>query len=305
MASPMFLKQKGKAPIFTLSTSKAGSRGFMILAYAIVKFLEWKSLSRPRAGECYKKPLLDFLPGKELEAITLDDIVNYAHQVKERYSQTSYSYRMTILRGFIKYWYDRGVINLRPSLIEIPRYRMNPYKAVSELDFHVMDDFLDTEPDNFANQQKRLIIRFLWETGVRVSELCELQYRNLESCKCLIYNKKNFRQDWIFWSELTQILLDNFLTERKKYNGTSLFSTYEGDMSIRAVQRFIREICVQLNLPHYVAHSFRHGRAHYILKKGGDVKSIQSVLRHTNPVSSFRYLHLSEQETGDRARKFL
>ena len=238
----------------------------------------------------------------------MEDIVEYKNKIKTTYSETSCSYNVGIVKGFLKYWFEEGVVKINPERIKVPRFRINPYHAVIDLEFHMFDDFLDTEPDNFANLQRRLIIRFLWETAVRVSELCEIEWADIDTSRnsLLIDTKKNEQKRWIFWSTITHQLLTKFIQQRRQYNGKTLFVTIEGPMTPKCIQRMLHSICKTLGITkHIVPHGFRHGRAHHIIKQGGSVVDVQHILGHKNPLSSHRYLNWNEQEVRERAEYFL
>ena len=52
-------------------------------------------------------------------------------------------------------------------------------------------------------------------------------------------------------------------------------------------------------------HSFRHGKAHYVLDNGGDIHDVQAVLRHRNLNSSLNYTQLNRKKYLKTAGKFL
>ena len=52
-------------------------------------------------------------------------------------------------------------------------------------------------------------------------------------------------------------------------------------------------------------HSFRHGKANYILDQGGSVRDVSALLRHVKPESSFQYMQLSKKRYEDVARRYL
>jgi integrase len=54
-------------------------------------------------------------------------------------------------------------------------------------------------------------------------------------------------------------------------------------------------------------HSFRHGKAHEMMRMGAGVKEIASVLGHseTNPRAAFQYLRLNEEESLAVAKRYV
>lgn len=279
----------------------------MDLSHAIFVYLEWKEVDRPAAGRYYKKPLLDFAEhvGKHLEAVAMGDIMLFKKFISGKFAPSTCWYYVTVLRGFLTYWQEEGIVTMNVRRISLPRFRLNPYHAVTEEEFDLIDGYLETEPENFANRQKRLIVRLLWETGLRVSELCGIKHGNIQSGKVQVDTEKNDLRRWVFWSAETSQLLETFLAERRKYLGHTLFTTTNGAMNPKCVQRMVKDVTARLGIGNVVPHSFRHGKAHRILRKGGSLVDVQHILGHKNVLSTQRYTQWEPTELSERAERFL
>ncbi len=245
---------------------------------------------------------------KRLEEITMDDLLGFQIWVQGKSKPATAAYAIIVLKNFFRFWNNRGVTHLALDEVRPPKFIPEPYHAVSELDFHMLDDFLATEPENFANTQKRLIIRLLWETGARIGELAKLNWPEVnqpEAC-CQIVTEKGNKKDWIFWSEETHRLLLKHIEQRQKYLGNWLFATYEGRMTARTIQRFLKKLGDNLGFDYELSpHCFRHGKAIFMEKNGADLLDIQTILRHKDPKSSLRYLIFSKDRIKQKANKYL
>jgi site-specific recombinase XerD len=74
----------------------------------------------------------------------------------------------------------------------------------------------------------------------------------------------------------------------------------------RSIQRWITELTDLAMLDKKITpHSFRHGKANYILDQGGSVRDVSALLRHVKPESSFQYMQLSKKRYEDVARRYL
>ncbi len=285
---------------------------------AIVTYLEWKGIAHERASKAYIKPLhrlAEYL-NKKVSELTTDDVKKFLKYLKEELPKlstrgdwrTNFYFHTNVIRDFIKHWNDEGVCNVRPGIIEVPKYSFNPYPSVTIEEFEMMDDYLATEPDNFANLQKRMIIHFLWWTGVRVSELTDLRWTIINQSEqgLPIKNKKNGDIRYIFWPPQTHLLLLRFIRERKQFTGNSLLVTYLGKMHPRCVQRFLENLGKKLGITYHLSpHCFRQGWAKYRLEKGADLKLIKDGLGHTSYDSTDRYLILNYKLQRERAVKYL
>ena len=74
----------------------------------------------------------------------------------------------------------------------------------------------------------------------------------------------------------------------------------------RTIQRWINEVVKMTNLnKHLSPHCFRHSKAHRILDKSENVRDVQCVLGHKNPMSSFAYLGLNKERQLSVSEKYL
>ena len=133
---------------------------------------------------------------------------------------------------------------------------------------------------------------------------------NIEKCGAFIENKKNKNKRWIFWSTATNEVLKKYLPARKflQRNTRALFigrQVNNGALTTRSVERIIKFCCEGAGIKNIVPHSFRHGLAHNVLEKGGNIADIQKMLGHRSPLSSMKYLQYSDIEHERRAKMFL
>jgi len=252
--------------------------------------------------------------GKSEEDITIEDILKFKLWLQVRYSGKSVEYAMTIVHNYFYFLKLNNVNCINPALIKSPKARANSHQAVSPDDYQkilrVIDCFL---PQNeLCYLQTILIVRIPAETGVRVSELTSIVIDkiDLNVCGSLIENRKNRDKRWIYWSNRTNELLKKFLPVREhlKRDTRVLFvgNCINGKgISTRSVQRIIKTCCERAGVKNVVPHSFRHGTAHNILEKGGNVADVQKTLGHRSPISSMKYLQYSDKEHQRRAKMFL
>ena len=282
----------------------------------INKFIEWKATYAPRASVNYKSWLLrlDEEIKKPLEKIVLDDIVAFKNRLDSHYSPYTIQLAMVAVNNYFKFWRLQDVKCLQPELIKIPKTCAKSYQAVSPEEYEKLIKAIPSF--DFNSRRNNLMVRLLWETGVRVSELCDLDITDVdpEKAQAVIRTKKTDRKRQIFWSEETHRLLLEYLKERRIKNHSpalfigSHFSYTTKRLTTRAVQRMIKYFAERAGLEKKISpHSFRHGKAHSILAKGGTVKHIQAILGHSdkNPAASFVYLQFDNKEMEKYAKQYL
>lgn len=279
----------------------------------INQYLNWKASYTKSAANRYALHLyrLDKFCHKPLRDITVIDIVNFRNNLNLKYSPANVNYAMIIIKDFLGYYRKQGLIDIDPSLIRIKKVLTRSHYAITEEEYKKMLSVL--RDDELWNVQKKIVIRLLWETGVRVSELCALNISDMNSAepRALIVTKKGNREGWIFWSQETHQLVLKFLGVRLCTNQRPhLFMTEKGHNrpTTRTVERWISDTCTRSGIPKKITpHSFRHGKAHHIINQGGNVKDVQVLLRHseTNPIAAFSYLRMNSMEIEKRASLFL
>jgi site-specific recombinase XerD len=157
------------------------------------------------------------------------------------------------------------------------------------------------------NARNQAIILLLFESGMRVSELCQLRDNDIQiDRRQALVRAKGNRQRYVFWGEPAAAALRRYFRVRSGPVGGALIRgcssrnpggpmTRDGIRSL--IKRLAQEVGVQLpaNAP---VHWFRHGFAHAALDAGLDVSQVQQLLGHTSIKTTQIYL----QESPDRLR---
>lgn len=290
----------------------------MTIQKALQIYLNWKDSHTNVAYTRYKVRLEQFLqfisPKSCLEDISGDDVVDFHKSMETTYSKSTIAYSARILKNFFWFWHGRGETNLNPKEIIPIRFVSADKDIVTKHDFEDMDDLL--ENDNLEDLQKKLVLNLLWDTGMRISELLDIKLSDISSQKnnglrtSKIRSRKTMRYNLVVWGHKTNDLLNRYLGLRLCMEHSShdlLLNRKTGKtFTSRSVQRWIKDLAEMASIDKNITpHSFRHGKANYILEQGGNVRDVSAVLRHIRPESSFHYLQLSEERYIETAQKYL
>lgn len=282
----------------------------------IHRYLAWKAINTSRAPTAYKIHLNRFskiihkLPRK----ICFDDVSKFSEMMKIKFAESYRAYAITILKDFFKYGNSVGEMSINHELIKIPKFLPRRRVVVEKEDFKKMCESLNQW--EFYELQKLVIISMLWDSGMRISELCGLNLSDIETDKnyTQIITKKAKSFGWVMWSKETHKLLLRYIGIRICLNQRNeLFTATEKRcrrerVTRRTVQRWVRQICQCCGITKLITpHSFRHGKAHQMIKRGANVKEIQVILRHSedNPRAAFQYIRLDQKESLGIAGKYL
>jgi site-specific recombinase XerD len=205
---------------------------------------------------------------------------------------------------------------MNPALIRTPRISQKSHRAVTEAEYNKI---ISVIPSNeFLFLRDLVMIRILWDTGVRVSELCDLEITNIDENKnsAIISTKKNGKKRIIVWSKETHELLMKYMPIRlelhKIHKTTALFiGTEKGTgwslrLTARSVQRRLAFYVNRAGINEKITpHSFRHGWAHKRRDQNAPLAFIQRGLGHLNPISTFVYEQYCDNEFEQKAMNYL
>lgn len=228
--------------------------------------------------------------GKDPATVTFEDIQGFLLDKREKGTSaaTCNGYHSAI-RFFFRYvlhkpW-DEDIV---PRMIrEQPLPKVMPAEDIELL-------------LSFATQLKyKAIISLLYGSGLRVSEVVNLDYCDISRTTMQVHvrNTKNRSERYTILSKRSLDILTEYWFKCGKPMGALFISqTTKGRLTASGVELYIRKIAREANIPYQVSpHVLRHSFATHLLEAGTDVRYIQVLLGHRTPVSTEKYLHISNK----------
>lgn len=218
-------------------------------------YLEWKATYATRASVNYKIWLNYFIQvvgDKHIEEYGIRDLIKYKHWLEQHYSACSVQFATVALKNFFKFYCEEGFKCMKPSLIKIPRIiNAKSHRAVTEDEYKKI--IAEIPSNEFRYLRDLITIHLLWDTGVRISELLDLDVKQIDGNKryAIIQTKKTGKPRTVVWSEETHNLLMKYLPIRIELqqvnkSTTALFLGWErargwsSRLNARTVQRMIK-----------------------------------------------------------------
>ena len=154
--------------------------------------------------------------------------------------------------------------------------------------------FISSLPD----LKQKSMVALMYSSGLRVSEVCHLKYRDIErkNMRIHIAHGKNRSDRYAILSESTL----SILTEYWKSFGRPMEWLFpaERDFSKPShsnnVMRFMAKQETQLGWEHRITcHSFRHAFGTHLYENGADLLTIKELMGHKSLNSTLLYIHLA------------
>jgi integrase/recombinase XerC len=202
--------------------------------------------------------------------------------------------KISSLRVYFKWLLKEGVVKDNPvSKIKSPKQSKNlpSFFREAQLDPVNFDSLFD---DSFDGVRNRLVIEFLYQTGVRLSELIALKVKDVDQSKVKVLGKRN-KERVIPISENLSALIKDYqkkITEQgivNEYlfvlkNGKTLYPKFV----YRLINSYFSNVTdVDRCSPHVLRHTF----ATHMLNNGAGLETLKELLGHANLSATQVYTH--------------
>ncbi len=241
-----------------------------------------------------KRTLLQSTNSELLEYITL--------RIKQGSKTRSVARTISTLRRFFRYQLRERHINEDPTaLIELPKLSKPLPSSLSEANVEALLHAPNlSEPIGLRD---RAMLELLYATGLRVSELVTLEYKqiNLQQGVVRVIGKGN-KERLVPMGDEAVIWINKYLDEARsellKSGGVSnsLFVTKRGSgMTRQAFWYLIKRYAIQAGIKQKLSpHTLRHAFATHLLNYGADLRVVQLLLGHSDLSTTQIYTHIAK-----------
>ncbi|OOE13113.1 tyrosine recombinase XerC [Fictibacillus arsenicus] len=279
----------------------------------VVDFLNYLMIeknSSPYTIEHYEKDINDFTSFLKQQAIEGFAAVSYVlvrHYLvtlhEKKYARNTVARKISSMRSFYRFLNREKVVEQNPfAMASLPKKaKMLPqflYEKELEKLFNVSD--VSTP----IGQRNQAILELLYGTGIRVSECCKLQLKDLDLfVEAALVKGKGKKERYVPIGSFAKEALERYISDGRKLllekteNKTdSLFLNYKGEpLSARSVRNILNKIIEESSLNiHISPHVLRHTFATHMLNEGADLRAVQELLGHSQLSSTQVYTHVTK-----------
>lgn len=235
-----------------------------------------------RTKQAYARINEDFLSftGKGPEDVAKEDVKRYlAHMVSQKRAPRS----VNLARAALLFYYN-VVLERNFANIKVPKIKASLPTVLTKEEVARLIAAART-------RKSRFIIKLLYSSGMRVSELVRLKVEDVElsSNVAWVRSGKGGKDRMVI---LSRELKDEL--SRKKPGFFVLTGRSGGSMSERTVQNILANTARRARIvKHVTPHTLRHSFATHLLEAGNDIRVIQELLGHANLQTTQIYTHVS------------
>jgi len=240
---------------------------------------------------------------KSLEQLQKNDLYRYISlRVANGSKARSIARWLSTIRRFYQFLLREMVIKDDPSaLLESPKLGRSLPATLSEADVENLLDSPNT--DDSLGFRDRCMLELLYATGLRVSELVELELLSVSLSHGVVRvigkgNKERLvpmGEEAITWlQEYVRKIRPDILNSRQS---SKLFVTKRGSgMTRQAFWYIIKKYAQLAGLRNQLSpHVLRHAFATHLLNHGADLRVVQMLLGHSDLSTTQIYTHIAHQ----------
>jgi len=242
-----------------------------------------------------------FTNNKPLEDIHTNDLRRFfLHLKREKdYSPRSLHRKICSLKSFYRFLKKEGFVTQNPiESIESPKIPQSLPKTISIKEALKLLEAPKTSRD-------KTILYLLYGTGMRVSELVNLNKNHLDLSNRLIKivrGKGNKDRLIPLPDQIIPVINEYLVSRNGTEEETALITNRSGKrMTTRSVQRIVKKYkaLAEINDKKLTPHVLRHAFATHLLSNAVDIRVIQELLGHSSLSTTQLYTHV----TLDHLRK--
>lgn len=248
---------------------------------------------------------------KELLSLTEGDLVTFTSYLRQQgLGSRSIARTLVAVRGLFKYLMQDGYLTIDPTAnLESPRPWQNlpHFLGADEV------ERLLAAPDSSTatGLRDKAMLEVLYATGLRVSELVRLVSRDvhLDVGFVTVIGKGNkerlvpLGRSAVEWTRKYIAIRMRLIGDQK--HPASLFVTEKGTPITRQqFWKLVVEYGQKAGIGHISPHVLRHSFATHLLENGADLRSVQTMLGHSDISTTQIYTHITNERLREMYKKF-
>jgi len=237
---------------------------------------------------------------------TSQDINKYIKYLFDQdFKSSSVNRKISSIKAYFIFLKKKKYIDVIPTEdIPIPKQNKNLPNSMSEKDVETLLSCINSKKD--IEIRDRAMVELLYATGVRVSELINIKFSNIDMNRNVVrVLGKGSKERLIPFGDQAHDSITKYLQIRGKSQSKELFLSNRGKILSRvSFWNRVKVYLIRCNLKSNISpHTLRHAFATHLLNRGADLRSVQMLLGHSDLSTTQIYTHIAKQRLSDILKK--
>ncbi|MBK8476076.1 MAG: tyrosine-type recombinase/integrase [Opitutaceae bacterium] len=244
------------------------------------------------------------LAPRAFDELVTREIRDFVIEAQRRYDRRTLHNHVSGLRAFYRYWMRLGRLTRNPFTgVALPKMEKRLPKFLTEK----QADALLTSPtrqleeegtDPFVCWRDRLVLELLYGAGLRISELCSLNYGMIDVAEGVARVLGKGRKERVCpIGAVARTVLVRFRDEFAPAKGAEdavIVDAHGRRLGPRTLQLMMKRYLALCGLPMDLSpHKLRHSFATHLLDRGADLRLVQELLGHARLTTTQVYTHVT------------
>ncbi len=243
----------------------------------------------------------EFLNGKSIKKVTKEEILAYLKS-NENMAEKSRAHYLTVLKNFYEFLSTEEIIKENPcENIKAPKITK---KLPEFLTYEEVEKLLDIKLKTPFDYRNKAMLELLYATGLRVSELVNLQLNQIDFENDLLQILGKGKKERIspfsdIANKYMKIYIETYrnLLLKKKDSDYVFINNFGNKISRQGFFKNLKMIAKKQGIKKEISpHTLRHSYATHMLKNGADLRIIQELLGHSDIGTTEIYTHVVNEK---------
>lgn len=246
---------------------------------------------------------LEFRGNMPVGEISSLDVLEFRTKLLKRWlSKKTINYHVVALRAFLKFCLKHDIDVLSPDKLELGKIAPRVVSFLTDEEIaQLMAMPAMYEKKWLKRARDEAILHTLFGTGLRVSELVSLKKTDikLDSNQFRVIGKWSKMRS-VFFTKHAREKLENYMKMRDDecdhlFINLSNFQSFT-TLSRNAIEELVKNYAKLAWIDKKVTpHTLRHSFATSLIKKGADIRSVQTLLGHSSITTTQIYTHVDDK----------
>lgn len=275
-----------------------------------IEYLQIEKNCSQYTVEHYHQDITDFFMFMDEQAISGVENVQYSDVriyltklYDKRLSRRTVARKISCMRSFYKFLLREKRVGENPfSLVSMPKAKKRLPEFFYEEELDLLFDAC--EMDMPLGNRNKALLELLYGTGIRVSECCKIQLRDLDFyLSTVLIHGKGRKERYVPFGSFAHDALETYietarmeLLKGKEDHGYLFVNFRGGPLTDRGVREILNKMFEKSALQGKIhPHKLRHSFATHMLNNGADMRTVQELLGHAYLSSTQVYTHVTNE----------